>query len=119
MNWFVAHIVFRIISGDGDHTPQFDEQLKLISANNEAAAFEKAFRMGQQEQDSFPNNSGHKVEWKFVGIGELTKIKGPDDGTELSSRILEADNADNYIHFIQQKNNDIESRLISLKTQNN
>jgi len=27
MNWYLAKLVFRIICGDGDHTPQFDEQL--------------------------------------------------------------------------------------------
>jgi hypothetical protein len=119
MNWFVAHIVFRVLSGGGDHTPQFDEQLKLISARSEASAFKKAVLLGQQGQDSFPNNSGHKVEWKFVGIKELEKIKDMVDGVEIASRIIEADHGDLYMHFILQKNHDIESRLISLKTQHN
>ena len=42
MNWYIAKIVFRIITGDGDHKPQFDEQLRLINANNEEQAFEKS-----------------------------------------------------------------------------
>ncbi|HEV3251858.1 MAG TPA: DUF4288 domain-containing protein, partial [Puia sp.] len=42
MNWYLAKIVFRIICGEGQHIPQFDEQLRLIEAGNEVEAFEKA-----------------------------------------------------------------------------
>ena len=115
MNWFVARIIFQIISGDGNHTPQFDEQLKLISAEDEKDAFEKASLIGKSGQDSFPNSSGEKVEWKFTGVAELTKINGLDDGSELFSKVIEMDDADSYVYFIQQKNYDIESRLIPLK----
>ncbi len=115
MQWFVARIVFRIISGDGDHGPQFDEQLKLISARDEKAAFEKAHLIGRSGEDCFPNSLGENVVWKFIGIVELTKINGLEDGTELSSKIVEADHAGNYLDFIRQKNQDIESSLVSLK----
>ena len=30
MNWYLAKIVYRIICGDGNHTAQFDEQLRLV-----------------------------------------------------------------------------------------
>ena len=35
MNWFLAKIVYRIVCGKGEHTPQFDEQLRLIGAEDE------------------------------------------------------------------------------------
>lgn len=116
MNWFIARIVFRIISGEGNHNPQFDEQLKLIAARDEEEAYEKAFCMGKDGEDSFPNATGKKVEWKFVGVAELSTIPQLDDGAELYSKIIETDNADNYTYYIQQKNYDIKSGLISLKT---
>ena len=56
------------------------------------------------------------MEWKFIGVSELEKINQPEDGMELYSKIIETDNADQYVYFIQQKNEDIESRLIPLKT---
>jgi Domain of unknown function (DUF4288) len=115
MNWFVARIVFRILSGPGDHIPQFDEHLKLIQAPDEGVAYQKATLLGKQGQDSFPNSSGENVEWKFIGIPELTKINGLDDGVELHSKIIEEENAFNYIYAIQQKNSAIESRIVSLK----
>ena len=55
MQWYLAKIVFRIICGDGNHSSQFDEQLRLISANNEDEAFYKAQSLGKQEEDSFLN----------------------------------------------------------------
>jgi len=46
MNWYLAKMVFRIVCGDGNHTAQFDEQLRLISAGSKEEAFHK-----QQECD--------------------------------------------------------------------
>ena len=51
MNWYVAKIVFRIVSGDGNHHAQFNEQLRLISAESEHQAFEKAAAIGINSQD--------------------------------------------------------------------
>lgn len=116
MNWFVARIVFHIIVGDGEHTPQFDEVVKLFAADNETSAFEKALLAGESGQDSFLNSSGEKVEWKFIGVSELNKINQPEDSTELYSKIIETNNADRYVYFIQQKNDAIEARLIPLKS---
>src|ERR1051326_2143892 len=53
MNWYLAKIVYRIVCGDGNHTPQFDEQLRLIQASDELHAFQKARRLGEREQDHF------------------------------------------------------------------
>ncbi len=41
MNWYLSKIVYRIICGQGNHTPQFDEQLRLIQAESTQEAFEK------------------------------------------------------------------------------
>ena len=47
MNWYLTKLVFRIICGEGHHTPQFDEQLRLVSATDECEAFEKAMAIGR------------------------------------------------------------------------
>ena len=51
MNWYIAKIVFRIITGDGNHMPQFDEQLRLINANNEEEAFEKIIDYFDEQEE--------------------------------------------------------------------
>jgi hypothetical protein len=68
MNWYLSKIIFRIICGEGQHTPQFDEQLRLIAAANEEEAFDKAMAIGQREQDGFYNHeqnssSGNSSTW--------------------------------------------------------
>jgi hypothetical protein len=71
MNWYVAKIVFRIVSGDGNHNAQFDEQLRLISAGDESEAFEKAYNIGCRNQDNFTNNRNEPVKWEFIDVAEL------------------------------------------------
>ena len=38
MKWYLAKLIYRIICGDGTHTPQFDEQLRLIHAEDDLYA---------------------------------------------------------------------------------
>jgi hypothetical protein len=103
MNWYLSKIIFRIICGDGDHTPQFDEQLRLIHAANEEEAFRKATTIGEQEQDGFYNHEQKLVQWKFINVAELYKLSGLLDGAEVYSRIQETDDPDSYIEFTHRK----------------
>ncbi len=108
MNWYLTKIIFRIICGNGDHTPQFDEQLRLIKAADEQDALAKAQYIGQKESDAFINAKEQQVQWKFINIAELYKINGFIDGAELYSRIYETDNADEYINLINRKAENIQ-----------
>jgi len=103
MNWFLAKIVYRIICGEGDHTAQFDEQLRLVQANDENEAFEKAKAIGEQEQEMFLNQHQKLVQWQFVNVCELYKISALIDGAELYSRIQETENAPLYEEMVHKK----------------
>lgn len=103
MNWYLAKIVFRIVCGEGEHTPQFDEQLRLVAAGNKEEAFQKAQDMGQQEEDTFYNRKEQLVQWQFINVSELYRLSELIDGAELYSRIEEKDNAEAYIYTINQK----------------
>ena len=103
MNWFLAKIVFRIICGTGDHTPQFDKQLRLIQASSETEAFEKAKDIGENEQVSFLNESQKVVQWQFVDVCELYRLSALIDGAELYSSVQEVENADLYISLMHKK----------------
>jgi hypothetical protein len=103
MNWYLAKIVYRIICGQGNHTAQFDEQLRLIQAGNSQEAFEKSRALGEKEEDKFFNEDQKLVHWKFVNVAELYKLSGLLDGAELYSRIQETDNADLYIELTNKK----------------
>src|SRR2546423_8951738 len=108
MNWYIAKIIFRIICGEGDHIPQFDEQLRLIEANDEKQAFAKAQNIGILEEDEFLNTRQQLVQWKFINISELYKLNGFIDGAELYSRIYETDNAHDYITLANKKAENIQ-----------
>ena len=111
MSWFLAKIVYQIICGDGDHTPQFDEQLRLVQANNEIEAFEKAHSIGEQEQEMFLNQEENLVQWQFINVSELYKISALIDGAELYSRVQETDNAELYIEIVNRKAAHIQSNM--------
>ena len=103
MNWYVAKLVFRVISGDGDHQAQFDEQLRLISADTELNAYEKANKIGHANQDSFKNIEKQTVKWQFIDVAELNRINEPTDGAELYYNIHETPDADLYIAWAHHK----------------
>lgn len=103
MNWYVAKIVFQIISGEGDHQPQFDEQLRLVSADNERQAFEKACNMGRQNQDRFVNVKKQTVQWQFIDVAELNPVSELTDGAELYYNIHEEADAELYIKWTHHK----------------
>lgn len=103
MNWYLAKITYRIICGHGKHTPQFDEQLRLISATNELDALIKARLLGEAGSQSFFNNDHQLVQWQFLNITELHCISEWTDGAEIYSSITEADNAESYIDLVIDK----------------
>ena len=103
MYWYLVKLVFQIICGDGQHTAQFDEQLRLIEATDDMNALTKAQLLGHREQETFYNNKEKLVQWKFIDVSEMNKINSFFDGAELYSRINEQDNADGYINTVQTK----------------
>ena len=103
MNWYLSKIIFQIICGEGAHTPQFDEQLRLIAALDEEEAFGKAMAIGQKEQDSFYNHEQQLVQWKFINVAELYRFSGLLDGAEMYSRIHETDDPDVYIDLVNRR----------------
>ena len=103
MKWYMAKIVYQIICGEGDHTPQFDEQLRLIYAENNLHAFHKARNIGRQEEDCFLNYVNKPVHWKFIDVAEIHLLDVLVDGAEVYSKICEEENEHDYIHSVRLK----------------
>ena len=103
MNWYLAKIIYQIVCNNGDHEAQFDEQLRLVHANDKEEAFYKASGIGEREQEVFLNAKQQLVQWKFINVSELYKLGEMIDGAELYSRIEERGNADAYIEIIHRK----------------
>src|SRR5579872_1708175 len=107
MQWYLSKIIFRIICGEGRHTPQFDEQLRLIAAHNEDEAFQKATALGEKEQDQFYNQDQQLVQWKFINVAELYRLSDLLEGAEMYSRIQETDDPEGYIDLANRRANHI------------
>ncbi|HEX2606247.1 MAG TPA: DUF4288 domain-containing protein [Flavisolibacter sp.] len=103
MKWFLAKLVYRIICGNGEHTAQFDEQLRLIHAENQEQAYDKAYQFGIREEETFFNQKQQLVQWKFINVSELLTLHELVDGAEVYSRINEVDDGHSYTTFVHQK----------------
>ena len=103
MKWYLAKIVYRIICGEGNHTPQFDEQLRLVYAEDDMHAFQKARLIGDAEEDNFLNDHQKPVHWKFIDVAELHPLNDLIDGAKIYSKIGEEENAANYIRLINDR----------------
>lgn len=111
MKRYIAKLVFRIICGEGTHTPQFDEQMRLIYAADESAAFRKAYEIGLQEQEEFPNHHNEVVQWKFIDVPEIYDLHSLEDGVEICSRVHENNQYKNYIDLVHHKADEIRARI--------
>lgn len=100
MKWYLAKIVYRILCGDGSHAPQFDEQLRLIKADDDLHAFQKARLIGEKEEDNFLNNTHKPVHWQFIDVSEMHELNDLADGAEMYSRIKEEEDADIYVKLV-------------------
>ena len=108
MNSYIAKLVFQIICGAGNHTAQFDEQLRLILAENAELAFESALQIGGEEQTSFYNRKDQLVQWKFIGVSNLHELGKLEHATEIYSAITERDDGERFVQEVK-----IRSRLLN------
>lgn len=103
MSWYLTKMIFRIICGDGNHKAQFDEQLRLISADSREEAFHKAQSLGMRSEELFFNQRQQLVQWQFISVSEIYLLQELLDGAELYSRVEETEDADSYMKFIHAK----------------
>ena len=80
MNWYLAKLIFHVTSGEGTHTPQFDEQWRLIRADEVSWAYEKATVLGRLEESNFLNDRDETVVWKFIEVADIHRIGTMEDG---------------------------------------
>jgi hypothetical protein len=102
MNWYLSKLVFQIVCNKGYHTPQFDEQLRLIYAEDELHAFYKARLIGEGDCLKDEKEDGAPVKWKFIDVVELHLLTNYTDGAEIYSIIKEEADANLYIRSIQK-----------------
>ncbi|ARS40148.1 hypothetical protein CA265_10990 [Sphingobacteriaceae bacterium GW460-11-11-14-LB5] len=104
MKWFAVNCIYQVICGEGKHTPQFNEQTRLIQADGIAQALDKAKLNAVHFNPPFNNCNGDKVVWKFIGIGGISAVEELADGVEVSSRIVEPKSVTQYLEKLEHRN---------------
>jgi hypothetical protein len=99
MNWYLAKLVFQILRKDNG-VPQFDEQLRLIHADEVGWAIEKARVLGWLEQVEV-EQKGFLLEWRFVGVADICKVETFEDGAQISSCTIEPEDVHEYMEMIK------------------
>lgn len=98
MNAYLVKMIFQIVCGSGDHRPQFDEQLRLIFADDEKMAVQMAKLQGGAEC-----NVSELVQWKFIAVTDVYLFSKDLDGAALFSTITETEWGEAYIVAQLQK----------------
>lgn len=101
MKWYIAKLVFQVINGDGLHTPQFDEQWRLIKADEITWAHEKARVLGWMEQGRFDAEHQKEAERKFIEVAEIQQITTMEDGVQLYSTTEKPLDANAYVDLVR------------------
>lgn len=114
MNWYLVKMVFQIICGNGKHTAQFEEQLRLISAAETTAAINKATLLGKQEEQAFFNHAQQTVCWKLIAVTDIYPFGAELDGAEIFSRITEEEQPASFIHIMQMRSIDVAERIAGI-----
>lgn len=107
LKWYLVKLVYQVVSGNGAHTPQFDEQLRLIRADELDWARAKAKVLGQIGAFSFLNDRKEEVTWKFIDVVDICEMGEIEDGMQLYSTTEEPTDVPLYLNMINAKANRI------------
>jgi len=89
MKSFTARIIYKI-ECEGVSTEQYEEQWRLIFADDERQALQQARELAVTEVSAFPDRHGRTISWKLIAIKDLQETP-LQHGTLLFSVIREAE----------------------------
>ncbi|MES2628238.1 MAG: DUF4288 domain-containing protein [Bacteroidota bacterium] len=107
MRWYIAKLVFRIVSERDPLKAQFDEQLWLVNASGTHEALHKARKKGMSEEDSVKSQHTGVTRWQFIDVADLSEIGEPTDGMPLYSRVEETEDLKGYLVSVRRRAQDI------------
>ncbi len=87
MNTYTAQIIYRI-KCDSIGSEQYEEQWRIVFADDEREALNKAREIGQNEESVFVDRHGRTVYWQLVAVKDL-QLVDLKQGAVLFSTIRE------------------------------
>jgi Domain of unknown function (DUF4288) len=88
--WFSAKLLFEAcVADESDAAPLQEVSIRLLRAESNEAAQRKAETLGVDGQHNYENESGARVEWRFLRVLEIQDLCEPElyDGMEVYSRL--------------------------------
>ncbi len=102
MHWFLATLVYRILYSNGDQLFQFNEQIRLIKAEDELHAFHKARLLGEGDRLTELCSTMPGIKWQFIDVTALLAITPYLDGAEIHSCFSEEAAGELYIRSVKK-----------------
>ena len=103
MEWYLAKLVYRFQPKTPNGTVHFEEQIRLLEAEDELHAFHKAQQMGGQEECHLENEDSGSIHWYFMDVTELLKLHSMMDGAEILSQLHKTTEPEAYQKNIRLK----------------
>ena len=85
---FTAQIIYRI-ECEGLSTDQYEEQWRLIYADNENTALDEARKAAKNEESTFIDRHGRTICWRLLAVKDLQPVDLVN-GALLFSMVREA-----------------------------
>ncbi len=83
MKSFTAQIIYRI-ECEGLPTDQYEEQWRLVYADNEVSALGEAKKAGLGEEATFIDRHGRTICWKMLAVKDVQPIELTNGGLLFS-----------------------------------
>lgn len=87
MNTYIVQILYKIKTIP-QGVEQYDEQWRVLFAENEREAISKAHEIAQKEEEQFVDRHGRPVSWELIGIKDLQPFE-IKDGSLVCSNVKE------------------------------
>lgn len=89
MKTYLSQAIYRIIC-EGVLTEQYEEQWRLLYAQDDRDALNGAREVAREEECSFVDRHGRRIAWQFVAVKDLNEVR-LNHGTLLFSQIREVE----------------------------
>ena len=83
MKSFTAQIIYRI-ECEGLSTDQYEEQWRLVYADNEELALKEAREAGKNEESTFIDRHGRTICWRMLAVKDLQPVELKNGGLLFS-----------------------------------
>ena len=103
MEWYLAKLVYRFQPVTEKGTVHFEEQLRLLEAEDELHAFHKAQLIGSQEECHLKDDNDSGIHWHFIDVIQLLRLHQQMDGAEVLSQPYKTTDPEGYQKKIRLK----------------